>query len=61
MTVFWKIAHSLYKVGGVLIPLARIFEFVNYGYAQMLFRLKLRLDQVQSFGIEDLAAQFIIR
>lgn len=31
MTVFWKIAHSLYKVGGgVLIPLARIFEFVNY-------------------------------
>lgn len=30
MTVFWKIAHSLYKVRGVLIPLARIFEFVNY-------------------------------
>ena len=30
MTVFWKIAHSLYKVGGVLIPLARIFEFVYF-------------------------------
>lgn len=30
MTVFWKIAHSLYKVEGVLTPLARIFEFVNY-------------------------------
>lgn len=30
MTVFWKIEHSLYKVGGVLTQLVRIFEFVNY-------------------------------
>lgn len=28
MTIFWKIAHNLYKWG--LIPLARIFEFINY-------------------------------
>lgn len=30
MTVFWKIAHSIYKIGGVLTPLARFFEFANY-------------------------------
>lgn len=29
ITVFWKIAHSLYKVGG-LTPLVRMFEFLNY-------------------------------
>lgn len=30
MTIFWKIAHSLYKVCGGLTPLARMFEFLNY-------------------------------
>ena len=32
MTIFWKIAHSIYKIrrGGVLTSLARFFEFVNY-------------------------------
>lgn len=30
MTVFWKIAHFFYKIGGVLTPFARIFEFINY-------------------------------
>ena len=31
MTIFWKIAHSLYKVcGGVLTPLPRMSEFLNY-------------------------------
>lgn len=31
MTVFWKIAHSIYKIRrGALTPLARFFELINY-------------------------------
>ena len=42
MTVFWKIAHYLYKVwGGVLTPLARIFEFVNYIQTNKIDNLRI--------------------
>ena len=32
MTIFWKIAHAIYKIRGgrVLTLLARFFEFINY-------------------------------
>lgn len=60
MTIFWKIAHSLYKVG-VLTPLARMFEFVNYWICANAVSAKAEIGSGTKFWHRGLDAWFIIR
>ena len=47
MTIFWKIAHNLYKWG--LIPLVRIFEFINYWICANALSAKAEIESGTQF------------